>query len=295
VSDPLSEFLVSLEGERHLSPRTVAAYRFEVERLHRWLGGGRVPSVSGITREALERAQANLARARLSPASQARATSAWRTYTRFLSRRGYLAHDVGRALLPPRLPARLPRTLPEEPLGRALDALPTGTPTDRRDRALLELLYSAGIRVSEAVSCDVSYLDARAGALRVRGKGSKERLVPVGRRALTALRAMLEDHRQDGRGGSRGALFQNARGGRLTPRSVQRMVGRRLAGVSAGLGVTPHALRHSFATHLLDRGAELRAIQELLGHASLASTQIYTRVTPTRLARAYAQAHPRAD
>jgi integrase/recombinase XerC len=298
VTDPQQSFLTHLAGERHLSPRTVEAYRFEIERLVRWIAPKGAPSAGSFTRESLERAQGNLARLRLAPASQARATSAWRTFTRFLARRGYLTDDPGRALLPPRLPVRLPRTLPEEPLGGALDTLPRGNAAERRDRALLELLYSSGLRVSEAVSLDRARLDFEQRLVRVRGKGNKERIVPVGKRALDAIREMLADRvlRAAKRAPS-GAepLFRNARGGRLTTRSVQRMVAVRLAAVSKGIGVTPHALRHSFATHLLDRGAELRAIQELLGHASLASTQVYTRVTPSRLVRAYAQAHPRAD
>jgi integrase/recombinase XerC len=291
-------FLVYLAGERHLSPRTVSAYRFEVERLLAWIGagGGRKLSGAAFTREALELAQARLARMRLAPASQARATSAWRTFSRFLSRRGYLREDAARALLPPRRPARLPRTLSAEPLGELLDRLPRATPAERRDRAVLELLYSSGLRVGEATSLQLSHLDAAARTVRVRGKGDKERVVPVGRRALEALAAMLADRaglprRQRGDE----PLFQNQRGGRLTARSVQRMVAVRLAGVMPGVAATPHALRHSFASHLLDRGAELRAIQELLGHASLSSTQVYTRVSPARLKRAYAQAHPRAD
>ena len=297
VTDPLQAFLTHLAGERHLSPRTVEAYRFEVDRLIRWIApkgreGGLAPS--SFTRESLDHAQGNLAKLKLAPASQARATSAWRTFTRFLARRGYLRDDPGRDLLPPRLAVRLPRTLAEEPLGGALDALPRGNAAERRDRALLELLYSAGLRVSEAVSLDRGQIDSERRLVRVRGKGNKERIVPVGKRALEAIGDMLRDG--SGKSAGRGEpLFRNARGGRLTTRSVQRMVALRLDGASKGVGVTPHALRHSFATHLLDRGAELRAIQELLGHASLASTQLYTKVTSSRLARAYAQAHPRAD
>jgi site-specific recombinase XerD len=298
AADAVAAFLIYIDGERHLSARTVAAYRFEVERLLTWTGGGsrRAVGDATLTRAALEGAQARLARMRLAPASQARATSAWRTFTRFLARRGYLKEDPGRALLRPRRPVRLPRTLPETPLGAALDRLPRATPADRRDRALLELLYSSGLRVGEAVGLDLSRLDSGERTVRVRGKGDKERVVPVGRQALEALAAMVADRVGAGaRGRGDEPLFQNAAGGRLTARSVQRIVAARLAGVGPGVAATPHALRHSFASHLLDRGAELRAIQELLGHASLASTQVYTRVSPARLRRAYAQAHPRAD
>jgi integrase/recombinase XerC len=191
---------------------------------------------------------------------------------------------------------RLPRTLPEEPLGGALDTLPRGNAAERRDRAILELLYSSGLRVSEAVSLDRARLDMDERTVRVRGKGNKERIVPVGKRALDAIRDMLGD-RSAGAGAksARGAdpLFVNGRGGRLTTRSVQRMVAVRLADASKGVGVTPHALRHSFATHLLERGADLRAIQMMLGHADLSTTQIYTHVLEARLRAVYDKFHPR--
>lgn len=306
----LEAFLVYLAGERNLSPRTVEAYSFECRRLLRWLdeenwrpGRRRV-----LPRDYLEACQARLARLGLSAASQARATSAWRTFCRFCTRRGFLRDDAAAALESPRQPSRLPRTVAEKALSEWLENLPVDDPADRRDRAVVELIYSTGVRVSELAGLNLSDLDMGSRMVRVRaGKGNKDRLVPVGRTALKAVRVMLAD-RADARlpraGGRRGRrdtpatdepLFQNGRGGRLTPRSIQRLVAKRLGGVRPGVGITPHALRHSFASHLLDHGAELRAIQELLGHASLSSTQIYTRVSPTRLRRAYVQAHPRAE
>jgi integrase/recombinase XerC len=305
----LEAFLVYLAGERNLSPRTVDAYSFECRRLLRWLAeDGWKPGRRVLPRDILDRCQARLARQGLSPASQARATSAWRTFTRFSARRGFLREDPGGALTSPRRPSRLPRTVAEDALGEWLESLPSGEPAERRDRAVVEMIYSTGLRVGEVSALDLSDLDFSTRIVRVRaGKGGKDRLVPIGRTAAVAVRTMLKDRaeaklpRPGGRRGRRLAgvadepLFQNGRGGRLTPRSIQRLVAKRLAGVSPGVGITPHALRHSFASHLLDRGAELRAIQELLGHASLASTQIYTRVSPSRLRRAYVQAHPRAE
>jgi integrase/recombinase XerC len=187
----------------------------------------------------------------------------------------------------------LPRTLPALDLGAALDRLGEAGEETRRDAALLELAYSAGLRVSELTGLNHGDVDRSAELLRVRGKGRRERIVPVGRRALAALEAHLasaapHDRRPDG------PLFPGHSRGRLSTRTVQRVVRRRLAAAAAGLGVTPHALRHSFASHLLDRGADLRAIQELLGHRSLASTQVYTHVSTARLRKAYRQAHPRA-
>jgi integrase/recombinase XerC len=165
-------------------------------------------------------------------------------------------------------------------------------PTSRRDRALLELAYSSGLRLSELVGLNRGDVDRNARLLRVRGKGRRERIVPMGVGALAALDRWLA---VTGRTGSPDApVFPGARGPRLSGRTVQRVVRRRLAAVAGGLGVTPHALRHSFASHLLDNGADLRAIQELLGHRSLTSTQVYTHVSRSRLRKAYQQAHPRA-
>jgi integrase/recombinase XerC len=306
----LEAFLVYLAGERNLSPRTVEAYSFECRRLLRWLAeeNWRPGRRRVLPRDILESCQARLARQGLAASSQARATSAWRTFTRFCTRRDFLRDDPGATLESPRRPSRLPRTVGEKALGEWLENLPSGEPAERRDRAVVELIYSTGLRVSELAGLNLSDLDMGAEMVLVRaGKGNKDRLVPAGRTALKTVRAMLADRaearlpRAGGRRGRREApvadepLFQNGRGGRLTPRSIQRLVAKRLGGVSPGVGITPHALRHSFASHLLDRGAELRAIQELLGHASLSSTQIYTRVSPSRLRRAYSQAHPRAE
>jgi site-specific recombinase XerD len=229
-----------------------------------------------------------------------------------------LAADPARALAFPRLPRRLPRTLPKLDLGAALDRLAAANDAHApRDLALLEMTYSAGLRLSELVGLHRGDLDRGARLLRVRGKGRKERVTPVGERALAALdRYLASENRSAGprdeplflgralaarapgearaarAGADAGATVRSRKP--LSPRTVQRIVRARLAQVAGGLGVTPHALRHSFASHLLDAGADLRAIQELLGHASLASTQVYTHVSRARLQKAYAQAHPRA-
>jgi integrase/recombinase XerC len=202
-----------------------------------------------------------------------------------------IERDPARALAFPRIGRRLPRTLPAEDLKRALDRLIQPDAATSRDRALLELAYSAGLRLSELVGLNRGDVDRRAGLLRVRGKGRRERIVPAGRTALGAL-----DHYLAARPAGRAdePVFLGAGARRLSGRTVQRVVRRRLGEIAGGLGVTPHALRHSFATHLLDRGADLRAIQELLGHRSLATTQIYTHVSASRLRKAYEQAHPRA-
>jgi integrase/recombinase XerC len=256
-------------------------------------GAGRPVAPAAWSRELLERALRELYRTGHSAASAARAIAAWRSFSRFCVRRGVLASDPARLLPFPRLPRRLPRTLPALDLSAALDRLSGEDAAARRDRALLEIAYSSGLRLSELVGLNRGDVDLRAGLLRVRGKGRRERVVPAGETALTAVRRYLA---AGGRGEGRPdePVFVNPRGRRLSGRTVQNVVRRRLADVAGGLGVTPHALRHSFASHLLDRGADLRAIQELLGHRSLASTQVYTHVTRARLRKAYEQAHPRA-
>jgi integrase/recombinase XerC len=310
VREALEDFLREFAATRRGSVHTLAGYRRDVTRVIDLAAGsegspeGRgngarprdVPP-SAWTRELLERAMRDLYRTGHAATSAARALAAWRSFGRFCVRRGLLASDPARTLSFPRRPSRLPRTLPRIDLNDALDRLAqAGDPQAGRDRALLEMTYSAGLRLSELVGLDVRDLDRSARLLRVRGKGRRERIAPVGERALAALDAYHRDLARSGvrvPGAPGDALFPG-RGGRLSGRTVQRAVRRRLAGVAAGLGVTPHALRHSFASHLLDAGADLRAIQELLGHRSLASTQVYTHVTSTRLRQAYAQAHPRA-
>ena len=292
MREALEQFLIELAARR-ASPHTVAAYRRDVTRvLDLEAGAGRPVESSRWNRPLLERALRDLHRTSHAAASAARALAAWRSFSRFCVRRGLLDRDPARALPFPRRPRRLPRTLPERDLAKALDALATLDPVTVRDRALIELAYSSGLRLSELVGLNHGDVDLPGALLRVRGKGRRERIVPVGRTALDALRRYLP---RDRTGAERDApVFVNPRGDRLSGRTVQRVVRRRLGQVAGGLGVTPHALRHSFASHLLDRGADLRAIQELLGHRSLSSTQIYTHVSRSRLRRAYDQAHPRA-
>jgi integrase/recombinase XerC len=294
VRDALERFLSELAAVRRASPHTLAAYRRDVTRVLDLAAGPGKPVPPGDwTRELLERGLRDLYRTGHAAASAARALAAWRSFSRFCARRGVIERDPARTLAFPRLPRRLPRTLPELDLAGALDALDGRDPLALRDRALLELMYSCGLRLSELVGLNLGDLHEPSRLVRVRGKGRRERVVPVGVTALEALarwRAVVP--RADARPDA--PLFPGARAPRLSPRSVQRIVRARLAAVAGGLGVTPHALRHSFASHLLDHGADLRAIQELLGHRSLTSTQVYTHVSRARLRKAYEQAHPRA-
>ncbi len=299
MRDALGDFLRELSATRRASAHTVAAYRRDLTALLDFLArdARRAPGApvdaALWTREALERAQRDLYRTGHAATSAARALAAWRGFERFLVRRGHAVGDPAKRLPSPRRPKRLPRTLPRLDLAEALDRLAAATdPQAARDSALLEMAYSAGLRVSELVGLNRGDLDRTGLLLRVRGKGRRERIAPLGARALAALDRLLA---AEGRAnpGPGEPLFAG-RAGRLSVRTVQRAVARRLASAAAGLGVTPHALRHSFASHLLDAGADLRAIQELLGHRSLATTEVYTHVSRARLRAAYAQAHPRA-
>ena len=308
MREALERFLTEFAAQRRGSPHTITAYRRDVTRaLDHATGAGKPVPPTAWTRELLEGAMRDLHQRGLSAASAARALAAWRSFSRFCLRRGITSADPARALAFPRLPRRLPRTLPAGDLGAALDRLAASAdPAALRDRALLEIAYSSGLRLAELVGLNRGDLDRAGGLLRVRGKGRRERIVPVGDAAVRSLEHYLaavdaaapRGARPGSAAGARARgdepVFIGPAGRRLSGRTVQRAVQRRLGEVAGGLGVTPHALRHSFASHLLDRGADLRAIQELLGHRSLASTQVYTHVSKSRLRKAYQQAHPRA-
>jgi site-specific recombinase XerD len=224
-------------------------------------------------------------------ASTARRLASLRTFFRFLCREGVLETNPARAIRAPRIERRLPGHLDEDEVSRLL-AIEGDDLVSRRDRLILELLYATGIRCSELVGLDVDDIDRQGRLLRVLGKGRKERLVPFGRPAARALEAYLVS--RDGLSARDGALLLNLRGGRLTDRSVRRRLAHRIGEGARRGRVTPHTLRHSFATHLLQRGADLRAIQELLGHASLSTTQRYTHVDARQMLEIYEKTHPRA-
>ena len=306
MREALEQFLTELAARRRASPLTVEAYRRDIARaLDRAAGPERPVEPARWSTELLAGVLREMWKARRAPSSVARSLAAWRSFSRFCVRRGLISADPALGLPAPRRPRRLPRTLPLRELERALDRIAGADPAARRDRALLELAYSSGLRLAELVGLNGGDLDWEARLLRVRGKGGHQRVVPFGAAAGEALeRYLASTGGPRARGGPARPglerarpiepLFVNARGARLSRRTVQRVVRRRLAEAAGGLGVSPHSLRHSFASHLLDRGADLRAIQEMLGHRSLASTQIYTHVSNRRLRQAYERAHPRA-
>lgn len=287
----LEAFLRHIALERNLSAHTVSAYRRDLASLVEHLEAGEAPGALP-DRAAIRGWLAGLRAAGLAPATVARRMSAARSWLRFLELEGAL--DRPQAL--PRVrraPRALPRVLTEEQAAAAMEAGGSG-PRASRDRAVLELFYGSGLRLRELAALDVDDADPRLRLVRVRGKGRRERVVPLGRAAARALSAYLSQREDPPAGGSPEALFLGRGGRRLGPRGIQYLVARALARVAGAAGTHPHLLRHSFATHLLDRGAELRAVQEMLGHSSLRSTQIYTHLTAERLRAAYRRAHPRS-
>ncbi len=297
----LHDYLDHLSVERGLAANTLASYRRDLRRYLASLAH----SGRGSLREVTEDDVASfLARLRegdaehspLGSGSAARAVVAVRGLHRFALREGRAATDPARDVRPPTPPRRLPRALSVQEVEALLAASGAeGTALGIRDRALLELLYGTGARISEAVGLAVDDVDTETSVARLTGKGGKDRLVPMGRYAVEALEAYLVRARPPlaaaGHGGP--ALFLNARGGRLSRQSAWTVL-RAAAGRAELPGVSPHTLRHSFATHLLDGGADVRVVQELLGHASVATTQVYTLVTVDRLREVYAASHPRA-
>jgi integrase/recombinase XerC len=293
MKQAVAAFLRHLERERNLSPHTLRAYGHDLEqfRLHLRDELGRPPLPGDVDHLMIRSFLARLHRSGLRKISAARKLASLRTFFRYLCREGVLERNPARALLSPRLERRIPAHL-EEPEVQALLEVPGATDAACRARAILELLYATGIRCAELVGLDLAEVDMDGRMIRVVGKGRKERVVPFGGRARDAIRSYLPA-RARARPRTE-ALFVNARGGRLTDRSVRGLVASRVRALALARGISTHGLRHSFATHLLRRGADLRAIQELLGHASLSTTQRYTHVDTQHILEIYRKTHPRA-
>jgi integrase/recombinase XerC len=288
----IAAFLRHLEVERNASEHTRRAYSLDLQQfadfLRRETGVADVKRVDHLTVRSF---LAHLHDAGLQKSSAARKLAALRSFFRFLSREGLVARNPARAIISPKTEKRLPTHLEIAEIDALLD-VPGTTPASVRARAVLELLYATGIRCAELVGLDLSEVDLPGKTVRVLGKGRKERVVPFGSRALESLEAYLRW--RSGLGVRTDALFVNPRGRRLSDRSVRRLVSARVRALALARRVSPHTLRHSFATHLLERGADLRAIQELLGHSSLSTTQRYTHVNARQLLEVYRRTHPRA-
>jgi integrase/recombinase XerC len=319
----VQQFLSYLKLEKHFSEYTVKSYGADLIQFGQFLAGeiGQQPPADGaapaspskVTPEELDRKQltcepltireflAYLYGQNYTKSTTARKLATLRSFYKFLIRRGLVSVNPLSTIRTPKQDKRLPKCLDLEQVQKLLDAPGDGDLLAARDKAMLEVLYSSGIRVSELVELDMADMDLQEGVLRVKGKGRKDRLTPIGSQAIKALQRYFElrnsDSKNPGQQNTQGSsrVFLNKHGESLSTRSVRRKLDKYL--VEAGLdpGISPHTLRHSFATHLLDNGADLRAVQELLGHAHLITTQIYTHVTTERMKEVYQSAHPRAE
>lgn len=291
----VAAWLDHLRVERGLSERTLVAYGRDLALLERW-ASERCRGLADLTQADLAEFFGSLRDRGLSARSQARHVFSARGFFRFLLREGLAARDPTEHLRPPKSFKALPRALRASQVEALLAAPDVKTPLGVRDRAVLELMYATGLRASEVTGLETALLDLDLGVARVMGKGRKERLVPLGRKARDWVRRYLAEVRPALAAGARPApfLFLSSRGGRLSPAGLWGLVRRH--GVRAGVEkvLTPHVLRHSFATHLLEHGADLRALQTMLGHADISTTQIYTHVTRERLRQVYDRFHPRA-
>lgn len=299
LRDHVDRFAAYLAEVRALSPHTVTAYRKDVRQFAAWLKSrtGRDPAPGEVDHAAIRAFLGALRRRGYASSTVARKLGSLRAFFGYLHRARMIGEDPSKLLRSPRTPQHLPSFLSEEEIASALASAPAGDFLERRDLAIVEVLYSTGIRLSELVGMDLEDLSLSGRTIRVLGKGGKERIVPCGGPALEAVERYLSDREEIVRRAGvprEQALWVNRRGGRLTGRTVQRNVRRFLGGVTERTKVSPHVVRHTFATHMLDNGADLRAVQELLGHQSLSTTQVYTHLTTDRLKKVYRRAHPRA-
>jgi integrase/recombinase XerC len=327
MREHLKSFLAYLKSNRNVSPHTVRAYESDVTQYLAWVASETGKKMSQLEPRDLGMTSvrghvASMNQAGKARSSVARSLSGLRTFVKYLRREEIIEHDPAAMAVAPKRDQTIPTHLSEPEIARLIETPDSGDALGRRDRAILELFYASGLRLSELVAIDLEDLNLSERMVRVMGKGGKERLVPFNQSTLSALRAWLNDRAaiKTTRDAARkqaatrlvspkrskatpvrvkvdrtDPLFINYRGTRLTGRSVDRMLRRYVAQCSTRLGISPHALRHSFATHLLQRGADLRAIQELLGHARLSTTQRYTHVNAAQLIDVYKKAHPRAQ
>jgi len=312
LRDHLKAFLAFLEFNLNVSVHTVRAYDSDVAQYLAWLAGERSRKISELRPSDLDSASVRAWVSTLNRAEQARTTvarklSGVRAFVRYLQREQIIAADPTAAAVAPRLDRTIPVHLSEAEMITFLESIDGATPLGRRDRAMFELFYASGLRLSELVGVDLEDVDLGARLVRVLGKGGRERVVPFNRSAAEAIRVWMHDRVQlvggagdgrrrtaDRRRGREEPLFVNVRGGRITGRSVDRLLRRYIARCCTRQGISPHALRHSFATHLLQHGADLRGIQELLGHVRISTTERYTHVNTAEMVATYRKAHPRA-
>lgn len=291
----LQGFLVYLQVEKGYSPNTVASYKFDLRDFFTVLELQDSEDVGKVTRDKISSYLYQLRKKNCRPATLARRVASLKTFFRFLCLERILQKDPTETLETPKQAKKLPKVMSVEEVDRLLKEPQEATAAALRDKAMLELLYAAGMRVSELVGLDLANLDLDIGFVRCIGKGSKERIIPLGSHAIHWMKAYLSRARAELCGArATNAVFLNSRGNRLTRQGFWKIIKKhaKLRGINKD--ITPHTLRHSFATHLLSNGADLRSVQELLGHADVATTQVYTHLTKSRLKEVYEQAHPRA-
>ena len=285
-------YLEYLEVERNYSPHTVRSYAGDLQQFTSFLQQSRHQSLSQLRKETLRLYLRSLVERGLSTKSISRKIACLRSFFKYLCRRNIVEANPTVALVSPRVERPLPVFLDENTTAKLLEVPDVSTAEGKRDSALLETLYSTGIRLSELIGLNVPDVNFIQGTIKVRGKGRKERIVPIGKKAVEALRAYLAVRRKEK--GASGPLFALTDGRRCYPMAVQRVLGKYIAAVSEIQKKSPHVIRQTFATHLLNRGADLRAVKELLGHESLSTTQVYTHVSTERMKKIYRQSHPKA-
>ena len=282
----IAKYLSYLEIEKNYSSHTILNYRLDLQEFAKFAGQVTVDKVEYTT---LRRFLAHMRELQLKPRSVARKLSSLRSFFKYLQREKIVIKNPAALLVTPKLDKPLPHFLSEAEATQLIEAPKSDKSSDKRDKAIFEVLYSTGMRVSELVGLDVDDVDFISNIARVMGKGKKERIVPIGNTALEVLKKYVDTriHRSN-------AMFLNKSGGRLSDRSVRNIINKFILKEAMRQHVTPHMFRHSFATHLLNRGADLRSVQELLGHVNLSTTQIYTHLTTEKLKSVYDKAHPRA-
>lgn len=289
----MDRFLAFLEAEKNASVHTIKNYRVDLREFFSFLGQESAPDISSVNYLSVRRFLAFLKENHYLKSSISRKLACLKSFFKYLAREHVLETNPAGGISSPKRDKKLPSFLDEKEMERLLESIHGDSWKIKRDRAMMETLYSAGVRVSELVGLNVEDVDLLSGLVKVRGKGKKERLVPLGSYAANAVKHYLESLPPDLMSGHQ-PLFLNRGRTRLTDRSVRRIILKYAKRAALKKGISPHTLRHTFATHLLDRGADLRSVQELLGHAHLSTTQIYTHVTSKRLKEAYQEAHPRA-
>lgn len=285
----IDKFINYLKIEKNASRHTITNYLIDLKAFSSFLQDKDIAAVDHLM---LRRFLADMRGRAYSKRTVARKLASLRSFFKFLFREGHIKSNPITVITSPKLDKKLPKFLDVDKVTKLILTPDTKTDKGLRDRAIMETLYSTGIRVSELVGLDEADMDFISGVIKVLGKGSKERVVPIGEEAISAVRKYISSRPK--RAKDKDAVFLNSRGGRLTDRSVRRVIDKYIRACSIQEKISPHSLRHSFATHLLDRGADLRSVQELLGHMNLSTTQIYTHITMERLKSVYDKAHPRA-